>query len=71
MHLLEDPIMDMCSNFHADICMLNICFMLVNFGPENWSRVLDVGADFYSVPFRSIFFDVLIYTHIDLNCWQI
>ena len=41
--------MNMCSNFRSDICMLNIILMLVNFGPENWSRVPGVGKyDVYS-----------------------
>ena len=26
--------MNICSNFHADICMLNIILMLANFGPR-------------------------------------
>ena len=38
--------MNICSNFHADICMLNIILMLANFGPENWYGVLGIGPGF-------------------------
>ena len=44
--------MNVGSNFYAYICMLNIILMLVNFGPENLSRVLVL----------------VLYVHIDINC---
>ena len=40
--------MNICTNFHADIFMLNIILKLANFGPENWSRVPGIGLGFYS-----------------------
>ena len=47
--------MNICSNFHVDICMLNKILMLANFGPENWSRILGIGPGFYSFPSLIIF----------------
>ena len=40
--------MNTCTNFHADICVLNIILKLANFGPENWSRVPGIDPGFYS-----------------------
>ena len=42
--------MNVCSNFYAYMCMLNIILMLVNFGSENWSQAQGVGPDFYTFP---------------------
>ena len=42
--------MNICSNFHADIRMLNMILMLANFGPKNWFWVPGIGPGFYSFP---------------------
>ena len=36
--------MNMCSNFHADICMLNIILMLVNFCPGSQALANMISA---------------------------
>ena len=59
--------MNICSNFHAYICMLNIIFMLANFCPENCpgSQVMipafiPYRTGFYSFPLLG---SLALYTH--------
>ena len=56
MHIKEDPIIYMSSNFQVDICILNTILMLANFGPGIGSRVLGIGSGFYSSP-KIIFYE--------------